>query len=123
MQLIAIVCGALLIATGFAGYLLADVESRSLTAFIPAVVGVLLLIAGIWALLAPKAKKHAMHAAAVVGLLGAIMAGGRLGMVLATSGGSTLGNASLTAMLVICVVFLVFCIQSFRKARQDSAAE
>ena len=120
MPMTAIVCGLLLIVTGLAGYFLADLDDRSLTAFIPSVAGVLLLITGIWARATPHLRKHLMHAAAAIGLLGAILAGGRLAMVLAKGGGSTLGLASLTAMTVICVIFVILCVQSFRAARRNA---
>ena len=123
MPTIANVCGLLLILTGVAGYFLADLDDRSLTAFIPSLVGILLLITGIWAGAAPNSRKHLMHAAAVIGLLGAILAGGRLGMVLATGGGSPLSIGAVTVMFAICLIFLILCVRSFRAARRNRASE
>ena len=121
MPLAAIVSGTLLIITGIVGYVLGGYES--VTALIPAFVGILILLPGIIALVAPGSRKHMMHIAAGVGLLGAILAGGRLGSVLATGGGSTLGRASLAAMAVVCVVFLILCVQSFRAARRNRTTD
>lgn len=118
MPITAIICGALLILTGVAGYGLSTPDHRSLTAFIPSFVGLLMLLAGIWGLASANARKHAMHAAAVIGLLGAILAAVGLGRAVAT-GGSMLSYATITAMFVICIVFVALCVRSFIAARSN----
>src|SRR5438128_2075722 len=63
----AIVFGILLIAVGLAGYFGTDTTSR--TPLIPAGLGGLLVVLGLLAL-KDSLRKHAMHAAAMVGLIG-----------------------------------------------------
>ena len=118
MPLTAVVCGLLLIGVGILGYTLSDAENP-VTALIPAGWGILLLIPALIALAKESARKHAMHAAATVGLIGFLLAGGRLAMVLAKGGGSTLGQISLGAMAVICLVFVILCVKSFIDARRS----
>ncbi|QDT15652.1 hypothetical protein [Alienimonas californiensis] len=112
--------GAALVAVAVAGYLLSEVKSP--TAFIPGGFGLVLIVCGLIARTGLKALKIAMHIAALVGLLGFLAGAGRLGMVLAKGGGSTLGMVSLAAMAVICAVFLVLCVKSFRDARKRREA-
>ena len=121
MPTVAIVCGALLVGVGAAGYTLSDAESP-VTALIPAGVGVLLLLS--WAVVRtrPGLRKHGMHAAVTVGLLGFLAAAGRLAMVLADDRpNSPLGVFSLAAMAAICAVFVVLCVKSFIDARKNRA--
>ena len=123
----AIGCGIALILVGAAGYLLSDAASP-VTALIPAAVGVLLIGCGLVARTSASALKHAMHVAAVVGLVGFLAAAGRLAMVLAKQAGdepppiSVLGVSSLAAMAVICAVFVALCVKSFRDARKRREA-
>lgn len=121
MPTTAIVSGILLMAVGVAGYSAASDQENSPTALIPAAVGLVIALLGALALAKPAWRKHAMHAAAGVGLLGLLAAGGRLGMVLARDQGSTLGRLSLAAMALICGVFLALCVKSFRDARRARA--
>src|SRR5688500_8271882 len=60
--------GAILIALGVAGYL--GTGRDSITALIPSFLGAVLVILGLIAAVKPSARRHAMHAAAVVALLG-----------------------------------------------------
>ena len=120
MPLVAIVCGLLLMGVGLAGYTLSDAESP-VTALIPAGVGLLLLISGAIVQARPSTRKHVMHVAVTIGLLGFLAAAGRLAMVLAQDKGSTLGRASLAAMALICGVFVALCIKSFIDARRNRA--
>ena len=68
--------------------------------------------------------KHAMHAAAMLGVLGFLAAAGRLGMVAAKGGLdlSKLGPQSLLAMTGICAVFVALCVRSFIAARRRRQA-
>ena len=117
--------GAVLCAIGLFGYFGSALENRSPTAFIPAVFGVLLIICG---LLAHKAnlRKHAMHAAAAVGLIGFIAAAGRgipkLGS--AISDDPTIHRAPrlVLLMMVVCLVFVGITVKSFIDARRRRQA-
>ncbi|MEM1435761.1 MAG: hypothetical protein AAGG11_17005 [Pseudomonadota bacterium] len=100
---------------GVGGWLLAG--QSSVTALIPAFFGIPLLIAGLVALNEGR-RRHAMHAAAVVALLGA---GGSLSRALPALGGDEplrLATQSQLLTGLVLVVFLVLCIRSFIAARR-----
>ncbi len=126
MAPIAIVFGLLLSALGPALFFLSDPEKQSPTAFIPTGFGVLLVICGAIAL-NEKFRMHAMHLAALIGLLGLLMPLGRV-IYAATRPDFQFGLAaggSLT-MAALCGIFLVLCIKSFidvRMARKKKEAE
>lgn len=122
MSKITILFGILLVGLGAYGYFGAAVEHQSVTAWIPAFVGVPLIICGLFALDARR-RKIAMHIAVVFGLLGALAAGGRglmkLGTLIdATSGGNRRAVVMVWIMFVLCVVFLGLAIKSFVDARR-----
>lgn len=118
MPTFTIIIGLLLIVLGVASRMLSD--SPSITVLIPAFLGLAFLIAGLVAL-RDGARKHAMHAAAMLALLGII--GGApalLHLPALLSGGEVVrplavGARSLTVLL--CAVFLVVAIRSFVRAR------
>jgi hypothetical protein len=113
-----IVVGVLLAVLGVATYLAADPAARSITALIPAAIGVLLAICGVVAL-NPAYRKHAMHAAVVVALLGFVPAAIRL--ISKTASGSPpsgLGLFSLVTALILTGGFIVLCVRSFIAARR-----
>jgi Ca2+/Na+ antiporter len=119
MPRIAILFGALLIILGLVGYFKPDTlgepgdKGTSPTALIPAVVGGILLLCGLIVLVAPHTRKHVMHLAALVGLLGAV--GGIMPVRK-----MEFSKASFVAgvfMIVLCVIFLVLCVRSFVRAR------
>jgi hypothetical protein len=119
----AVLFGALLIALGAWGYLGADEASRSGTALIPAYLGIALLLLGLIAF-KENCRKHAMHAAAALGLLGFLGAAVRVGMKLAKDGNLE-GRAAMATggMAVLCAIFVGLCINSFvaaRRARQQT---
>ena len=76
MARVAMLFGVLLIVLGLVGYFAPDVLGEndpgktSPTALIPAGIGAVLLICGLVASAAPHLRKHVMHLAAVVGLIG-----------------------------------------------------
>ena len=67
-------------------------------------------------------RKHAMHAAAVVGLLGFLGPLRVLPQMLALLGGARVAHRAAVldqlAMMVLCGVFLALCIRSFVAARR-----
>ena len=112
-----IVVGLLLTALGLIGYL---VSAISVTALIPAFFGIILLVLGFLAR-ADSMRKHAMHAAAAVGLIGFV------GAVMSLLRGplearSALANVSQISMAIITAVFVALCVKSFRDARRARAA-
>jgi hypothetical protein len=93
-------------------------EKLSGTALIPAYVGAVLVVLGLLAL-KESLLKHAMHLAALVGLLGFFAALGRLVMTGKVSG---VGGASLMGMTLLCGVFVALCVNSFIQARRRRRA-
>ena len=118
MPLVTIAVGGLLSALGILGY--AFSESHSLTALIPLVFGTLLEACGALAL-RPEFKKHAMHGASVLALLGVVgSAAGFISFLRMITGSAVarpLGAQMQAAMFVVCLVFLLLCVRSFREAR------
>lgn len=109
----AIISAVLLIAWSIVSYFLS--ESRSFTAFIPAGFGLLIGLCGFVGR-REGARKHAMHGAAVLALLG--VAGG-FGMGLRKVF-SEPGMAAYSQLFlgVVCLVLLITCIRSFIQARR-----
>jgi hypothetical protein len=96
----------------------------SKTALIPSVFGLLLLICGTLGL-DERMRKHAMHAAAGVALLGFLAAGGRLASKL---GDIFAGNISRPLMFsilmaVLCLAYVLLSVRSFIAARKARNAQ
>ena len=116
--------GVLLVGLGLLAYFgFADADERSWTALNPAFAGVPLLVCG-WIGRREHARKHAMHAAMLVALLGVILPLGRLipvsirdGFVFDSKSGTMI------AMSVLSVVLLVLGIRSFIAARRSTPSE
>lgn len=133
MPIVSVIFGVLLIALGIWGRFGGDLglwqplgfaapEHLSPTALIPAFVGAALLILGLLAL-NPNWLKHAMHAAAMIGLLGLLAAVGRLVSALIDKGWPRgVSGASLTAMMLLCAVFVALCVNSFIQSRRRRRA-
>jgi hypothetical protein len=92
--------------------------NASLTALIPALFGIVLAALGAAARAKEDLRKHLMHAAVTVGLLGFLMTAGRLGMNLSRL---TLNAATVAqiAMSLVCLIFVILCIKSFVDARRN----
>jgi hypothetical protein len=123
MPVIAIVFGALLTGLGAVAYfdpdLLAGGKPNQISAASPAFIGLPIALAGLASLAAPGARKHAMHLAAVLGLLGVI--GGFVPVILRKFDVNTTAVQVGLGMTGLSAVFLMLCVRSFiaaRKARQ-----
>ena len=92
-------------------------ENASLTALIPAAFGFVLEILGFVAKSSERLRKHLMHAAVIVALLGFIMTAGRLLMKISTF---SLGAAAISqiSMAVVCLLFVILAVKSFAAARR-----
>lgn len=114
-----VVFGVLLTLLGFGGYFLTG--TSSLTALIPAIFGLLLLGLGVLARSEPI-RKHAMHAAAAVALVGCA---GALFSLLRTPAGprSPMAVLSQAVMVVLTAVFVGLCVKSFIDVRRARAAK
>jgi uncharacterized membrane protein HdeD (DUF308 family) len=114
----AIGAGIILIALGGWGYLGADKDAPSMTSLIPAFFGAPLVILGVLAL-KEHLRKHAMHAAAAIGLIGFIAAAVGLAMGYKRTGTlESRGAIGSGGMALVCLVFVGLCVNSFIQARR-----
>lgn len=111
----AMVFGALLTLLGVGTYVYIGMEH--FTALIPAFFGAALLVLGALALV-EGLRMHAMHVAALLGLVGFALPAYRLVASLAKGDAFELvKHGELGAMSGLCLVFLVLCVKSFIDAR------
>jgi uncharacterized membrane protein len=117
MPTIAKIFAFLLIGLGPILYFNSEPDKQSVTAFIPSFFGVALLTLGFVAGI-EKARMHAMHGAALVGLLGFVLPLGRV-IYAATQPTFQFGLAAggSLAMAGLCAIFLGLCVKSFVDAR------
>ena len=120
MKNLTFLCSALLIITGIIGYFAWEAigaSKQSITALIPAFVGVPMLIGGLIAL---KKNMLGMHIAVTFSLLGALAGLGRLvpGLIKGTVNFSEAGPKLVLVMTVICLFFTVLAVRSFIAARR-----
>ncbi|MEM6810378.1 MAG: hypothetical protein AAF350_12845 [Pseudomonadota bacterium] len=120
MPIVTILVAVLLIALGIGSWI--EAGQTSVTALIPAFFGAPLLIAGLLAL-KPKLRKHAMHAAAAVALLGALGSLSRAVPGLMSDGPLRLATTVQLIMGVVLVIFIVLCVRSFIAARKSGALD
>lgn len=111
--------GLFLIVLGVASYILTG--GVSATALIPAYFGLLVVPMGLLAILKPQAKRHFMHVAAALSLLGVLgTVKGFINSFTLMNGGEVLRPQAVVVQAVMCVVsavYLVFCVRSFINAR------
>lgn len=113
---LALLFGSLLVLTGIGGF----AAFRSPTALIPVVFGVLLGACGLVAR-NESLRKHAMHAAAAVALVGFLpSAPGLLGIPDLLAGEATRPAAVVlrSVMALLCLGFLAVAVRSFVAARR-----
>ncbi len=124
MAKITIVLGLVLIALGLGGYF--GTGRESVTALIPALFGLPLLLLGLVAR-NERRRKTALHIAVGIGLLGfagTVRALMKLPVLL--TGGELERPTAVgvqAAMAIVCIVFVLLCIWSFIKARRARVAQ
>lgn len=126
MPAVSIAFGVILTALGVCFYF---PDKLSMTAFIPAYFGVALTALGLLGY-KDSLRKHVMHFAAMIGLIGTAVPVVRIAPALpAFFGGESLPNANAiraqALMAVISLAFLLLCVNSFieaRRARRASGA-
>ena len=107
---------------------------KSWTAFIPGILGIILIVLAQGAEMAPKARKHIMHGAVTVGLIGFIAVAKMLPKAVSEMNwlkGETYGiiqasSLKATTMLAsagLLLVFVILCVVSFISARKEMAAQ
>lgn len=110
--------GILLIIVGLAGYINGMMnEKASVTALIPAFFGIAMAALGAVARSSESLRKHLMHAAVVIALIGFFVTAGRL---VSKFSELTMSPAviSQVAMSAICLLFVILSIRTFAAARR-----
>jgi len=110
--------GRLLVLVGIVGYAYGMTQGNaSLTALIPAVFGLLLMLMGHLGQRSEGARKHFMHVAVLIGLIGFVVPAWRL---ISKFDGFTASAAHISQLLmaVFCLLFVIFSIRSFVNARR-----
>lgn len=116
---VSVIYGLVLILLGLVGYF--GFGRVSFTALIPAFLGVLILIAGILAR-DEKRRRHAMHVAAALSLIGFIGSIGGVIPAFQYFTGSDIARPaaaiSRAIMSLLSLAFLILCVSSFIQARR-----
>jgi len=119
MSTTSIVVGILLIIVGVVGYVNASMSDKaSVTALIPAFFGIVIALLGAIALVNESLRKHLMHGAVALALIGFILTAGRLASKYSELTMSPAVMSQL-AMALICLVFVILAIRSFAIARRN----
>lgn len=118
MPITAIICGVLLILIGIVGYVNGAMHDKaSVTALIPAFIGLLLALLGAVSAAKEGLRKHLMHVAVVIALIGFIATAGRLVSKISELSMSP-AVISQASMAIICLAFVILAIRSFAAARR-----
>ena len=118
MTTLSVICGVLLILIGVIGYGYGySIGHASPTALIPAAFGVLIALFGAVGAAKPDIRKHVMHVAVLLGLIGFLIPAVRL-LMKASEFAMTPAVISQLAMSLVCLVFVVFAVRSFIAARR-----
>jgi zinc transporter ZupT len=131
MPVITMVVGSALILLGLLGYLSPEIigtppEGSRGTALIPAGFGLFLALLGLIASQGGTKRKHAMHGAAMISLLG-VLGGLAMPIVKGIKGELNVDSAAFRSQILMAILsgFMLFmCIRSFvqaRKAREAAA--
>ena len=111
-----------MIAIGVGGYGYGLMGDRaSVTALIPAFFGIVFVILGAVSKANEGLRKHLMHAAVTLALLGFILTAGRVLMKIADITVSA-ALISQLAMAAVCLIFVLLGIRSFTAARREREA-
>jgi hypothetical protein len=119
MSSLSITFGVLLILIGIIGYVYGlSTGNASLTALIPAGFGVLIAIMGAISAAKPDLRKHVMHVAVLVALIGFLIPAIRLTTKINDLSWSA-AVVSQLAMALVCLLFVIFAVRSFIAARSN----
>lgn len=103
---------------GIVGY--ASTGAQSPTALIPAAIGIVLVVMGLLAR-KPRLRMHAMHGAALAGLIGFAGSVGGLAPFVRMLAGETINRPAAAVarslMAVLCLAFVALTVRSFVVAR------
>ena len=115
-----IIFGVLLILIGVVGYCYGLTNGHaSPTALIPAAFGIVMTVLGFAAKSSESLRKHLMHGAVLVALLGFILTAGRLLIKISEL---SLGAAAISQLSTafLCLLFVILAIRSFMAARRSN---
>jgi hypothetical protein len=126
VPIVTIVCGALLVLISVWSNSVTEPDpltgAKSFTIWIPAIVGGLLAVCGVVAL-KESLLKHAMHAAAMIGLLGGLAAASQfVPKLIAGPDWNAPATVAQGKMTLVCFVFVALCVNSFIQARKRRKA-
>lgn len=117
----AIAFGTILILIGVIGYINGMMSNAaSITALIPAFIGLILLLLGLFSRMKEHLRKHLMHAAVVIALLGFIAVAADVVRKIDTLS-YTAANVSKISTALVCLLFVILGIRSFAEARRKNA--
>lgn len=122
MAKVTIVLANILVLMGVGGYIASGMVS--ITALIPAFIGVPLEILGVLAL-AESRRKHAIHGAvllALIGFLGSVPGLLKFGALLAGEAERPMAVGMQSAMAVLLAIYIALCVRSFIAARKARLA-
>lgn len=116
MPTLAFFFGSILMLIGVIGYAYAYMAgTASLTALIPAAIGVLLAILGVAAMRNEGPRKHLMHAAVILAFVGM---GAMIGRMISKGGiAATAADIATAATAAVLLVFILLSVKSFMSAR------
>lgn len=120
MPNIAINFGRILILIGVIGYAFGVMNERtSATALIPAFFGIVIMLLGYFARMKESLRKHLMHAALLVAVLGFLAVAGRL---ISKIGEFALTPAYISQLVtgLVLLAFVLIGVKSFIDARKSS---
>lgn len=122
MPKMAMISGMLLTVLGVVVYVFwqqLGALKQSWTALIPMIVGIPLMLFGWLSLAKPDLRKHFMHVAVTLALLGALASLGRLISVMIKKPSLGVGPVANAIMAIICIVFVVMSVRSFIAVRRE----
>src|SRR5688572_25064167 len=95
---------------------------RSPTALIPAGFGAILALLGLFVLAKPTLRKHLMHAAVTISLLG-FLASFPMGIMGLVRKGFVLAAVSQMLMAILCLIHVILSVRSFIAARRERQSQ
>ena len=118
--------GTILILIGILGAVAGQLNGRySNTALIPAAFGILMALCGFIAWRMPNLRKHLMHGAlliALLGVIGTLFSPGIRNFLTTGRVGDSASFVAQVSMGAVCVLFLILGIKSFIDARRNRDA-
>ena len=118
VRFLTLIAGGLLIALAVAVSLIS--ESPSITVWIPAFLGIPLVVCGLIAL-KPEARAAAVHVALLLGLLGGVASLVKLVQSMTDPEASGLAAMSQLAMFVICAAYVILGVRSFLRRGEPAS--